>query len=61
MSFHHLAAYAPELKLQDYGFEAIRTTFTSLGYSRRAAKRKGFSDGPVVMTMRVAFAREGLA
>jgi hypothetical protein len=60
VSFYHLPAYAPELGLQEYGFEAIRTAFRSIGYGRRVAKRKGFSDDPAVMRQRVAFAMEGL-
>jgi hypothetical protein len=44
VSFNHIATYAPDLQLQEYGFEAIRTAFKSLGYGRRVAKRKGFSD-----------------
>ena len=57
--FRYLATYAPELRLNQYGFEAIRTAFASVGYGRRVAKRKGFSDDPVVMVDRLAFAREG--
>jgi hypothetical protein len=60
ISFHHLPSYALELGLQEYGFEAICTAFKSIGYGRRVAKRKGFSDDPIVMANRVAFAREGL-
>ena len=60
VSFQHLSYYAPELGLQEYGVEAIRRAFRSIGYGRRVAKRKGFSDDPSVMAYRVAFAREGL-
>ncbi|PMD43874.1 hypothetical protein L207DRAFT_508660 [Hyaloscypha variabilis F] len=60
VSFYHLPTYAPDLGLQEYGFEAIRTAFKSIGYGRRVAKRKGFSDDPDVMRQRVEFAREGL-
>ena len=60
VSFHHLPAYAPELGLQEYGFEAIRTAFRSVGYERRVAKRKGFSDDPAVIAARLAFAQDGL-
>jgi hypothetical protein len=60
ISFHHLPTYAPDLGLQGYGFEAIRTAFRSVGYGRRVAKRKGFSDDPAVMAQRLAFAREGV-
>ena len=35
-------------------------TFTSLGYGRRIAKGKGFSDDLVVIVIQVAFARESL-
>ena len=60
VSFHHLPAFAPDLQLIEYGFEAIRTAMRSVGYGRRVAKRKGFSRDPIVMAARVAFATEGL-
>lgn len=59
VAFQHLPSYAPELNLQEYQFEAIHTAFRSLGYSRRVAKRKGFSDDPAVIRKRLAFAEEG--
>jgi hypothetical protein len=58
--FHYLPTYAPDLGLQGYGFEAIRTAFLRVGYGRRVAKRKGFSDDPAVIAKRLAFAREGI-
>lgn len=60
VSFHHLPIYAPDLELQEYGFEAIRTAFRSIGYGRRVAKRKGFSSDPRVMAQRLAFAQEAI-
>jgi hypothetical protein len=60
VSFRHLATYALDLELQEYRFEAIRIAFKSIGYRRRVAKRKGFSDNLVYMAQRVAFTREGL-
>jgi hypothetical protein len=60
VSFYNLPTYTPELELQEYGFEAIRTVFKSIGYGKRVAKRKGFSDDLVHMAQRVAFAKEGL-
>jgi hypothetical protein len=60
VSFRHLPAYTPELGLQDYGFEAIRTVFQSIGYGRRIAKRKGFSDDLAVIAARLAFAQDRL-
>jgi hypothetical protein len=50
----------PELELQEYGFQAIRTAFKLVGYGRRVAKKKGFSDDPAVIVERLAFAREGI-
>jgi hypothetical protein len=38
----------------------MRTAFKLVGYGRRVAKRKGFSDDPEVMQERVDFAEEGL-
>jgi hypothetical protein len=50
----------PELGLQDCGEQAIRTAFKLVGYGRRVAERKGFSDDLEVMQERVDFAKEGL-
>lgn len=50
----------PELCLQDTGEYAIRTAFKLVGYGRRVAKRKGFSDDPEVIQERIDFTREGL-
>ena len=58
--FSYLPALAPELHLDNCGFEAIRTGFREIGFGRRVAKRKGFSDNPVVMARHVQFAKEGL-
>ena len=60
VSFYYLPTFALELGLEEYGFEAIRTAFKSLRYSRRVAKRKGFLDGLVHIVYRVAFVKEGL-
>jgi hypothetical protein len=49
ISFYNLPTCTPELELQEYGFEAIRTVFKSIGYGRRVTKRKGFSDDLVHM------------
>jgi hypothetical protein len=38
----------------------VRTAFKLVGYGRRVAKKKGFSDDPEVMQERVDFAEEGL-
>jgi hypothetical protein len=51
----------PELSFtQDIGEKAIHTAFKLVGYGRRAAKRKGFSDDPEVIAERLAFAEEGI-
>jgi hypothetical protein len=61
ISFKHVREFTPpELGLQDCGEQAIRTAFKLVGYGRRVAKRKGFSDDPEVMAERVTFAQEGL-
>lgn len=60
VSFRSIPEVAPELGLQGYGVEAIRTAFKLVGYSRRVAKRKGFSDDPEIMAERLAFAEEGI-
>jgi len=38
----------------------MRTAFKLVGYGRRVAKKKGFSDDPVIIRERVDFAEEGL-
>jgi len=50
----------PELDLEGCSAQAIRTAFKLVGYGRRVAKRKGFSDDPEVMAERVAFAEGGI-
>ncbi|KIM99105.1 hypothetical protein OIDMADRAFT_56273 [Oidiodendron maius Zn] len=49
---------APEFS--DIGEQAIYTAMKSLGYCRRVAKRKGFSDDPEVMRQRLEFARQAI-
>ena len=49
---------APEFS--DIGEHAIYTAMKSLGYCRRVAKRKGFSDDPEVMHQRLEFARQAI-
>lgn len=61
VSFRHIPALtSPQLGLESYGPQAKSTAFKLVGYGRRVAKRKGFSDDPEVMAERVAFAEEGL-
>jgi hypothetical protein len=59
LSFRHINAIAPP-DFQGCGPQAIQTAFKLVGYGRRVAKRKGFSDDPEVMQERVDFAEEGL-
>ena len=49
---------APEFG--DVGELAIQTAMQSLGYKRRLAVKKGFSEDPVVTNQRLTFAREGI-
>ncbi|KIN09120.1 hypothetical protein OIDMADRAFT_48949 [Oidiodendron maius Zn] len=49
---------APEFS--DIGKQAIHTAMQSLGYCRRVARRKGFSDDPEVMHQRLEFARQAI-
>ena len=50
----------PELGLEGIGEKALATAFDLLGYSRRAAKKKGFSDDTVIWSERLQFAREAI-
>jgi hypothetical protein len=43
-----------------YREQSIHTGFKLVGYGRRSAKRKGFSDDPEVMRERVAFVEQGI-
>jgi hypothetical protein len=59
--FELIPKRAPELDfLEGVREYAIYIAFDLLGYCRRISKRKGFSEDPIVMQERVAFAREGL-
>ncbi|PMD60554.1 uncharacterized protein K444DRAFT_528483, partial [Hyaloscypha bicolor E] len=61
VTWRHIREIAPpDLRLQDCGPYAMRTAFKLVGYGRRVAKRKGFSDDPEVIQERVDFAEEGL-
>ncbi|KAG4427265.1 hypothetical protein IFR05_017252, partial [Cadophora sp. M221] len=52
----HIPSLVPEFSA--YGEEATRTGLKLVGYSRRIAKRKGFSDDPEVYRERLEFAEE---
>jgi hypothetical protein len=61
IAFKHIREVTPpQLGLQDCGGQAVRTAFKLVGYGRRVAKKKGFSDDPEVIQERVDFAEEGL-
>lgn len=47
-------------ELSTFGDKAITTAMRSMGYKRRTAPRKGFSEDPLVMREREAFAREAI-
>jgi hypothetical protein len=49
-----------ELELQGCKEQSIRTAFKLVKYSRCISKQKGFSDDPVIMAERLAFAEEGI-
>jgi len=57
--FHNLPQLVPNV-FNGYGEQAIHTGFKLVGYGRRTAKRKGFSDEPDVMAERVAFAEQAI-
>lgn len=61
IAFQHLNRLAPELGLQQYGEEAIQTAFRQIGYGRRVAKRKGFSELQHHKDQRLTFAREAIS
>ena len=52
--------FAPHLQLDIYKEDAISTAIRSIGYSRRTAKRKGFSKDKEVKRYRVLFAEEAI-
>jgi hypothetical protein len=59
--FRSIPAFLPpSLGLQDCQEQAIRTAFKLVGYGRRVARKKGFSEDPGVMRERVDFAEEAI-
>ena len=57
-AYKHIPRMIPEL--EPFGDIAIRTAFKLVGYGRRTAKRKGFSDDPKVWQERLDFANEAI-
>jgi hypothetical protein len=55
--FQQIPNLLPELNAKE---DAIHTAARELGYCRRKAHKKGFSDDPRVWAQRVAFAQEGI-
>jgi hypothetical protein len=55
--FRRIPDLLPELNAKE---DAIRTAASELGYCRRKAHKKGFSDDPRVWAQRLAFAEEGI-
>jgi len=60
IAYRYIPNIAPHLELQGHNIKGLRTVFKLVGYGRRVAKRKGFSDDPDVMRERREFAEEGL-
>jgi hypothetical protein len=60
VAYENIPHFVPQLLPGGVGEKAIRTALKALGYVRRTSKKKGFSDDPVVMAERLAFAREGI-
>lgn len=59
VAYKYISAVAPP-ELQGYGKKAIRTAFKLVGYGRRVARKKGFSDDPEVWQERLDFATEAV-
>jgi hypothetical protein len=57
IAYRYIPAIASHLDLH-CGERAIRTAFKLVGYGRRVAKRKGFSDDPKVIDECLQFALE---
>lgn len=57
VAYKHISAVAPEFQ---FGEMALRTAFKLVGYGRRVAKKKGFSDDPDVWDERFDFASEAI-
>ena len=61
IAFKHIPQITPlRFGLQNRGPQAIRTAFKLVGYGRRIAPKKGFSEDPGVMRERVDFAEEAI-
>jgi hypothetical protein len=57
VAYHKIPHFLPQLNA---GEKAIRTAVDKVGYCRRVARKKGFSDDPRVMRERLERAKEGL-
>jgi hypothetical protein len=57
VAYHKIPHFLPQLNA---GEKAIRTAINEIGYCRRVARKKGFSDDPGVMKERLERAKEGL-
>jgi hypothetical protein len=55
--YHAITRVLPELNADKY---AIQTAMEDLGYTRRIAPRKGYSNDPRIMAKRLAFAHEAI-
>jgi hypothetical protein len=58
IAYKQIPLRLPELSI--FRDKAINTAMRSMGYKRRTAPRKGFSDDPTVMAERLAFAQEAI-
>jgi hypothetical protein len=58
MAYKQIPFCLPELS--SFGNQAITTAMCSMGYKRRTAPQKGFSEDPLVMREHKAFAMEAI-
>jgi DDE superfamily endonuclease len=57
IKFSRIPYYLPELAAKE---QAIRTAYKWLGYGRRIARKKGFSEDPKVIKKRLTFAEDAV-
>jgi hypothetical protein len=57
IAYHKIPHFLPQLSA---GEKAIRTALNEIGYCRRVAWKKGFSDDPGVIKERLKLAEEGI-
>ena len=57
MAYYKVPHFLPQLNA---GEKAVRTAYKAIGYCRRVARKKGFSEDPAVCRERLRFVEDGV-